>query len=94
MKDFKRTDNLDLEIKNGDFLIDESDQQHIEDIFIAQKGEFKEFPQLGFGAINYIKTNTTIYQFERDLRIQLQFDDYNNAEIDTQEGIANTKITI
>jgi len=94
MKDFNRTDNLDLEIRNGDFLIDESDQQHIEDIFIAQKGEFKEFPQLGFGAINYIKTNTTIYQFERDLRIQLQFDNYQNAEIDTKEGIANTKITI
>lgn len=94
MRDFKRTDNLDLEIKKGDFVIDESDQQHIEDIFIAQKGEFKEFPQLGFGAVNYLKTNTSVYRFERDLRIQLEFDDFENVEIDTSNGVANTKILI
>ncbi|GGE89463.1 hypothetical protein SAMN05443634_104103 [Chishuiella changwenlii] len=94
MKDFKRTDDLDLEIKNGDFVIAESDQQHVEDIFIAQKGEFKEYPQVGFGAINYIKTNTTSYQFERDLKIQLDYDNYSNVEIDISDGIENTKITI
>ncbi len=94
MKDFKRTDTLDLEIKNGDFVIDESDQQHIEDIFIAQKGEFKEFPQVGFGAVNYIKTNVSPYEFERDLRIQLEYDNYLNPTIDTTNGIENTQITI
>lgn len=94
MRDFKRTDNLDLEIKKGDFVIDESDQQHIEDIFIAQNGEFKEFPQLGFGAVNYLKTNISVYRFERDLRIQLEFDDFENVEIDTSNGVANTKILI
>lgn len=94
MKDFKRTADLDIEIYNGDFVIDESDQQHIEDIFIAQKGEFKEFPALGFGAINFIKTNVSPYQFERDLRIQLEYDNYFNPKIDTSEGIENTKITI
>ena len=94
MKDFKRTDDLDIEIKNGDFVIDESDQQHIEDIFIAQKGEFKEFPQVGFGAINYLKTTISPYKFERDLRIQLEYDNYSNPTIDTTNGIENTQITI
>ncbi|WP_282628804.1 MULTISPECIES: hypothetical protein [Empedobacter] len=94
MKDFKRTDEQDLEIINGDFVIDESDQQHIEDIFIAQKGEFKEFPQLGFGAINYLKTTISPYKFERDLRIQLEYDNYSNPTIDTTNGIENTQITI
>ncbi|WP_312310945.1 hypothetical protein [Empedobacter brevis] len=94
MKDFKRTDEQDLEIINGDFVIDESDQQHIGDIFIAQKGEFKEFPQVGFGAVNYIKTNVSPSEFERDLRIQLEYDNYSNPEIDTKDGIENTQITI
>jgi len=94
MKDLKRTDSQDLEIGNGDFVIDESDQQHIEDIFIAQKSEFKEFPLVGFGAINYIKTNISPYEFERDLRIQLEYDNYIGAEIDMTNGIDQTKITI
>ena len=58
------------------------------------KGEFKEFPQVGFGAINYIKTNVSEYKFKRDLRIQLEYDNYSTTEIDTKEGIENTKITI
>lgn len=94
MKDLKRTDSQDLEIENGDFVIDKSDQQHIEDIFIAQKSEFKEFPLVGFGAINYIKTNVSKSEFERDLRIQLEYDNYSNTEIDTNNGIENTTITI
>ncbi|MBS7334263.1 MAG: hypothetical protein KIG88_11770 [Weeksellaceae bacterium] len=94
MKDIIRDQEQDVKIERGDFVIDESDQQHIEDIFIAQKGEFKEFPLVGFGAINYIKTQTTDDEFKRDLKIQLEYDNYINSTIDTSEGIQNTKIII
>lgn len=95
MRDFLRDEQNDLVInKQGDFEIGESDQQHIGDIFIAQKGEFKEFPLLGFGAINYVKTTASEYQFARELSIQLEYDNYINPTIDTSEGIEKTKITI
>ncbi|QTV06061.1 hypothetical protein [Faecalibacter bovis] len=94
MKDIIRDQEQDVKIERGDFVIDESDQQHIEDIFIAQKGEFKEFPLVGFGAINYIKSQTTDDEFKRDLKIQLEYDNYINSTIDTSEGIQNTKIII
>ena len=47
MKDFKFTD--DLEINDGDFVIDESDNQHQKHILIAYKGEYKQYPEIGVG---------------------------------------------
>jgi hypothetical protein len=84
----------DVMIENGDFVFGESDQQHVEDIFIANQGEYKEWPLLGFGAINYIKTRVTDAEFKRDLKIQLAYDDYIAANIDTSNGIENVKIEI
>jgi len=79
---------------NGDFVIGQSDQQHVGDIFIAQPGEYKKWPVIGFGAVNYVKTRKRIDEFKRDLKLQLQFDGYANPEIDTTDGIEKTKISI
>jgi hypothetical protein len=83
-----------LLFKGGDFATGQSDQQHIGDIFMAQPGEYKAFPMVGFGAINYIKTRVTESEFKRDLKIQLQYDDYFDAAIDTSKGIEKTTIEI
>lgn len=39
----------DLLIENGDFVIGRSDEQQQKLILIAEKGEWKEFPELGVG---------------------------------------------
>ena len=44
--------NNDLQLYNGDFVIDNSDQQHVEHIVHAQKGEYKNYPITGFGVVN------------------------------------------
>lgn len=75
----------DLQIVNGDFMIVRSDRQHVKDIFRACQGEYKEFPLLGFGAGKYLKTNNEKYGFLRDLRQQLRYDSYQNADISIQE---------
>ena len=93
-QDILRDENNDLLIENGDFVIGESDQQHVLDILDSQKGEWKEFPLIGFGAINYIKTNVSEDEFKRDLKIQLSYDDYENSNIDLRQGIENLIIEI
>lgn len=93
-KDILRADEGDLVIQNGDFLIGESDQQHILDILDLQPGEVKEFPMVGFGAINYIKRIITADEFKRDLKLQLNYDGYDNCKIDTSKGIENLNIEI
>lgn len=84
----------ELIIKNGDFVIDESDRQHVEHIVIASPGEYKKNPTLGFGAINKIKANADDLRFKRDLKIQLGFDGYTDPKIDLSGGYENLKIEI
>lgn len=93
-QDIQVNESGELLIKNGDFVIDESDRQHVEHIVIANPGEFKETPNLGFGAINKIKSNADKYRFKRDLKIQLGFDGYNDPTIDLSKGFENLKIDI
>lgn len=49
MNDILLDTDGDLVIKNGDFEIVFSDNQHQEHILLANKGEFKEFPEIGVG---------------------------------------------
>lgn len=86
--------NNDLLIENGDFVMGDSDIQHIDHIITAQPGEYKETPQLGFGVINYLKSNTTKTKFKRDLRVQLNFDGYESPNIDLEEGFKNLKVEV
>jgi hypothetical protein len=93
-KDILRDENGELAFANGDFAIGQSDQQHVEDILDLQPGELKEFPLAGFGAINYIKKTITADEFKRDLKIQLNYDGYDNATIDTSKGIEKLNLEI
>lgn len=94
-KDILLDETGDLKCHNGDFDIGQSDQQHIEHILEAQKGEYKEFPLVGFGIINYLKKSERIQSdFKRDLKIQLEHDGYQNPNIDLSEGFEKLKIQV
>lgn len=80
-------------LKNGDFVISQSDSQHVSDITMAHPGEYKTTPMLGFAAILQIKKNINQAQFKRDLNIQLEYDGYN-PNIDLSGGFENLKIDI
>jgi hypothetical protein len=54
MNDILLDSNGDLSFKNGDLEIGYSDNQHQEHILIANKGEFREFPELGVGIIQML----------------------------------------
>jgi hypothetical protein len=54
MKDFRLNQNGDLAIVNGDFVIADATLQHQEHIIIAQKGEYKEHPEIGVGIANMV----------------------------------------
>jgi len=92
--DILLNDNYEPIIRNGDFVIGESDRQHVTDITIAHPGEYKSSPMLGFAAILQIKKNANNNQFKRDLKIQLEYDGYSNPDIDLSEGYENLKINI
>ncbi len=65
--------NSDLEIKNGDFTVGESDNQHTQHILIANKGEYKAAPELGVG-INQMLNSDDVTDFLIEAKKNLQYD--------------------
>ncbi|MDC9722360.1 MAG: hypothetical protein PSN34_06255 [Urechidicola sp.] len=90
--DFLLEDN-DIKIENGDFAIGQSDQQNVEQIFIASPGEFKEFPLVGFAAVKYLKGVANKSAFKRNLKVQLQNDGYS-PNIDLSKGYEQINIEV
>ena len=76
-QDIQLDDNGDLLIRNGDFVIGASDNQHIQDIINASVGWWKEFPLVGVGIANYQSSSGAQQQLERSIKVQLEGDGYS-----------------
>lgn len=88
-------DDNELIIQNGDFVVGQSDDQNAAIIFEAQKGEIRSSPELGFGARKYIKkSGSSVRNFLRDLKLELEKDGYNNPDInlDQENGTLTVKV--
>lgn len=68
--------NNNLIIDNGDFVIMESDMQHIVDTINAFPGWWKENPLDGAGLMGFTKSNTDPQELNRKIKIELQSDGY------------------
>lgn len=77
VQDFLNDDNGDLKIAGGDFLVGDSDGQHIEDIFQSFVGWWKQSPQVGIGISLYLNTSGTQQALEQSIKLQLQADGYS-----------------
>ncbi len=73
----------DLDFTNGDLNIGYSDNQHQEHILLANKGEFREFPELGVG-IDKILSDDDYIPVLIEMKKNLQYDGMtiNNIKID------------
>lgn len=57
MIDIGHTANGDIDLQEGDILYAESIGQHQRDILLADKGHYKESPETGVGALEYMNDN-------------------------------------
>ncbi|CAM1355963.1 hypothetical protein [Tenacibaculum halocynthiae] len=84
MEDFKLNEEMDLAFENGDFSIENTDQQNIELILLTHKGSFKEYPILGVGITDYLKSPEIIsrLRLENEINNQLEYDNFTIKEVD------------
>lgn len=68
--------NNDLVIQYGDFIVAESDIQHVADTINAFPGWWKENPLDGVGIMAYIKSPADPQDINRKVKIELQADGY------------------
>lgn len=73
-KDFKIDSNGNYIIKNGDFVIDDSELQEVAEILSSHPGEFKEDPIIGAALTTFIKSNRDIDRIEQHIKKHLARD--------------------
>lgn len=74
-------DDGDLRIANGDFVIGDSDQQHIRHVVQAQRGQFYESPTIGVGIVDEINSSITIQNLKNRIKTNLRLDNYETDAV-------------
>ena len=78
----------DLSIDNGDFLISESDNQHVQHILQANKGDYKMNPELGVGIDNMLNSEeATSFLIEAKKNLEYDGMKVRNIEFTEQETL-------
>ncbi len=88
MQDFIINDELEFEA--GDLMVGFSDEYHQKYILIAEKGEYKQFPELGVGMLNLINSEEMVamliearrnFEYDGMLVDELRFSDENTLVV-------------
>ena len=98
-------DNYDLMIEpvrssdgliTSGLVVDNIDYQRCKLIIESQKGEFKEFPTLGFGIDNYLKSITTQkrQQFITELTKELKSDGMSTVKVIVGDDLSKFEIEL
>lgn len=81
--------NDDLQIRGGDFVVGESDLQHVYLIIRLAKGNIKQFPLIGVGEERFLN-GTIDGNLRRELQLQLESDGYRPRKL----GVNGTQIEV
>lgn len=80
----------DLAVSGGDFKVGLSDENHVEDILVANKGDYKASPAVGVGLIDYLHgplSRGDRDKLTREIQIQLNEDGMKDSRVSVdQEG--------
>ena len=87
MTDLILTQDYDLQIKNGDFVIGDSQEQNVELMLMSKQGEFKLNPEAGCNILS-AKNGVIGRLLDREIRIQLEADGFQLENLTiTEKGI-------
>lgn len=76
-KDLVLDSNNDLTIQNGDWAVLQSDDQNIQAILQASKGQFYQYPLLGYGITTRLNSPVEKPKEKRAIRQEMRRDNYN-----------------
>ena len=82
----------DIVIRNGTMATGTTDEQNAQLIVLAEKGEFKEYPQLGVGISQFLKSTGRENELLRTIRIQLALDGIRPKQLTYQNAILHLEI--
>lgn len=80
-RDILLDENFDLLIKNGDFVMGDSEAQEVGIILGISTGELKSDPLVGANLIEFIRGGASKDKIENRVRTQLELDEKDYDEI-------------
>ena len=83
-------DTNELRIENGDFVIGNSDQQHIRHIVQAQRGQYYATPLIGVGIMDEMNSAITIQALKNRIKNNLRLDNYETDTVDVSDDFQIT----
>ena len=86
--------NEDIEFSGGDLKVDFSDSQHVEHIITAERGQFYQFPLIGFGVNKLRHGNFTGATIRQLIKEQLEADNYRVNSVEVGKDVDNLELTI
>jgi hypothetical protein len=86
-------ENGDLLIKDGDFVIGDSEKQEIESLLVSVKGEFKEFLLVGADIGKLLKSRSSQTAALKEIKTQLKQDDFDVSKIEIDGDNINVNAT-
>ncbi|MRJ09169.1 oxidase [Ornithobacterium rhinotracheale] len=83
MQDILTNTENDLQIKEGDFLVGNAHSQHQKHILTANKGEYKEFPEVGVGIVQML-ADDRYTEMLIETKKQLEYDGMQIKDVSLQ----------
>lgn len=80
MIDYKLTHDGDLAIENGDFPLVDATENHQQHIMIAEKGEYKQYPEIGVGINSFINDENP-RKILTDIKRNFKYDGMNVKKV-------------
>lgn len=85
-KDFLQDTDNDILIENNDFVIGNSDDDHIVDIINSNQGDWKEYVLCGVGIDNYLNSSGLQLKLKQVILQQLAADGYSSISVVFNDG--------
>lgn len=85
-------DSCEPIIKDGTLQIGDTTEQNAQVIITAERGEFKEYPQLGVGLSQFLKSVGREREMIRAIKIQLALDGIKSPEISFNQGKLQVRV--
>lgn len=85
-KDFLQDTNNDLLIENNDFVIGNSDEDHIVDIINSAQGDWKEYVLCGVNIDNYLNSSGVQLQLKQQILFQLEQDGFTQITVNFNDN--------
>lgn len=89
--DIQLTENFDLLIEAGDFVVDQSDNQHIKLLIELHKGNIKQYPLTGVG-VERLLNGSIDGAIRAEIQRQLEADGYRAKSIEYSDNQLIVKV--